>query len=123
MGAAVQVSKATRRFAAFQDALALPTNVLTSRLEELVGQGVLVKSPTPGSSRHQYLTIAKGGELFPVMTAILGWGNRWNTDEHLPEQLMCHRGCGGRSTWTGAPAVGTEFPWRTSRSTASPSWA
>src|SRR5262245_25651233 len=86
-----------RRFADFEDGLAIPTNVLTNRLDQLLAEGVLAKVVAPlGRSRHEYRVTTKGAELFPVISAILGWGNRWTTDERLHQQPLCHRACGGQ---------------------------
>jgi DNA-binding HxlR family transcriptional regulator len=82
------------RFADFQEALGIPTNVLTDRLRQLVDEGVLAKRPTAvGRSPHEYHPTAKGAELWSVLASILAWGNRWKTDSSLAELPLRHRRC------------------------------
>ena len=67
-----------RRFDDFLDQLGIPRNVLTERLKTLVEQGVLAKhlySERP--PRYEYRLTDKGVALFPVIVAMLRWGDEW----------------------------------------------
>jgi DNA-binding HxlR family transcriptional regulator len=85
------------RFDDLREELGITRSVLTTRLERLVGEGVLKRvlyQPRP--PRHEYRTTAKGRELFPVVLHLLRWG-----DAHYPEpdgvpRIVEHAGCGGR---------------------------
>lgn len=81
-------------FEQFSEALGIATNTLTSRLERLVGAGVLERRPDPhdGRRRHYALTPA-GRELGLVIQALRQWG-----DKHggaAPPVSIAHVGCGG----------------------------
>lgn len=67
-----------RRFEQFTDALGIPRNVLTERLNRLVGEGIMVKVEYQDRPvRHEYRLTEKGVGLYPVMVSLLEWGNRW----------------------------------------------
>jgi DNA-binding HxlR family transcriptional regulator len=68
----------TRRFDDFQRRLGIARNVLTARLNSLVEHGVLDKVPAEGSEkRNEYRLTAKGEDLYPVLVALMQWGDRW----------------------------------------------
>jgi DNA-binding HxlR family transcriptional regulator len=70
------------RFAEFQANLGVATNVLTTRLDKLVGAGVLEKREyrIPGDrARPEYHLSSAGRELSIVLGALQQWG-----DGHLP---------------------------------------
>ena len=83
------------RFDEFRDHLGIPTNVLTNRLQMLVDHGVLARLDNPrGRSTHEYRPTPKGQDLWPVIAALVEWGNRWNDyDETIPLRLT-HERCG-----------------------------
>ncbi|MEO1029721.1 MAG: helix-turn-helix domain-containing protein, partial [Pseudomonadota bacterium] len=67
-----------RRFKHFEAALGIAKNTLTSRLNELVENGILEKGPAKdGSSYEEYTLTQKGRELGPVMMALAQWGDKW----------------------------------------------
>ena len=68
----------TTRFDEFQRRLGIARNVLTNRLNHLVEQDILEKSPTDANSRFfEYRLTRKGEELYPVLIALLQWADRW----------------------------------------------
>ncbi|MFD4908750.1 winged helix-turn-helix transcriptional regulator, partial [Kitasatospora purpeofusca] len=78
-----------RRFGQFQKNLGLAKNILSARLGNLVAHGVLELAPAAdGSPYQEYVLTEKGRALFPVVTAMRQWGERY-----------CFAGGGGR----GAP--------------------
>ena len=71
-----------RRFDDFQTRLGIARRVLTERLALLVAEGVLEKvqySERP--VRHEYRLTEKGLELYPVIIALVHWGDRHYTDD------------------------------------------
>ena len=73
-----------RRFNDFQAHLDVPKAVLADRLRGLVEQGILERTPDPAHrGRHLYELTAAGRELWPVVHALVAWGDR-------------HRGPGSR---------------------------
>jgi DNA-binding HxlR family transcriptional regulator len=85
-----------RRFDEFQASLGIARNVLTDRLGRLVEAGVLARVPYwQRPLRHAYEPTDKGRELFPVLLALMHWGDRHLAGDAGPPQLVRHAGCGG----------------------------
>ncbi|MBF6061487.1 helix-turn-helix transcriptional regulator [Nocardia terpenica] len=86
-----------RRFDEFQRALGCARNILSARLKTLVDEGLLRPESyrEPGSRpRTEYRLTRKGVELFPVLVALMQWGDRWTADPAGPPVLISHRDCG-----------------------------
>ena len=65
-------------FSQFQKNLGVARNVLADRLEKLVAGGVLSRTQTrPGVERFDYRLTDRGRELFPVVIAMMQWGDKW----------------------------------------------
>jgi DNA-binding HxlR family transcriptional regulator len=85
-----------RRFDALRESLGIARNVLASRLERLVSEGVLEKIPyRERPLRHEYRLTAKGLDLWPVVVELLRWGDRHLASAEGPPIVLRHRGCGG----------------------------
>lgn len=85
-----------RRFDEFHRSLGIATNVLSRRLDEMVGAGLLERVPSDHPrSRCEYQATDKGVELWPVLAALLEWGNRWTPDEQARPRRLIHEACGG----------------------------
>jgi DNA-binding HxlR family transcriptional regulator len=85
-----------RRFDQFQQNLGVARNVLTARLDRLVGEGILEKIPYQERPlRHEYRLTSKGLDLWPVIVELLRWGDRHATPAGGPPILLLHKGCGG----------------------------
>ena len=83
------------RFDAIQEDLGIPRNVLTQRLETLIGHGVLERvAYQHNPPRYDYLPTEKGRGLGPILLAMLAWGDRWTAGEAGPPVLMRHERCG-----------------------------
>ena len=85
----------TRRFDAFQRKLGVARNTLQSRLERLVEAGILKRvlyQERP--RRYEYRLTTKGVDLWPVVVALLQWGDRYAAPAGPPVVLE-HKGCGG----------------------------
>ncbi|TDC43204.1 helix-turn-helix domain-containing protein [Micromonospora sp. KC213] len=91
-----EVFNGVRRFDDMRVRTGIPRQVLTSRLTALVAQGVLRRAPyqEPGSRvRHEYRLTDKGLDLWPVLVAVLGWGDRYLADPEGSALSVGHRGC------------------------------
>lgn len=89
----------TRRFEDFQRHLGVTRHLLADRLKKLVDAGVLEKKVYQEKpARHEYVLTEKGRDLYPVIVALLGWGDRWMVDEDGPPLALVHKGCGHRMT-------------------------
>jgi DNA-binding HxlR family transcriptional regulator len=85
--------RGVRRFEDVQAKLQLGRNILTDRLQLLVHEGVLERRPyQERPTRYEYVLTQKGEDLYPVLLAMLRWGNRYKVDDP-PLQLM-HKSCG-----------------------------
>jgi len=86
------------RFDEFVGRVRISEAVAAARLRELVDDGLLAREPyqDPGQrTRHGYRLTAKGADLFPVLVALIQWGDRWREDGDGPVELS-HAGCGAR---------------------------
>jgi DNA-binding HxlR family transcriptional regulator len=83
-----------RRFDDFQSRLGISRNVLDVRLRSLVGAGVLERVPYQQRPlRHEYRLTDKGRELWPVLTTMRQWGDKWAAPLGAPLELV-HDACG-----------------------------
>ena len=85
-----------RRFDEFQASTGVARNVLTSRLERLFDHGILEKRAyQERPPRFEYLLTDKGRDLWPVIFALMQWGDQYDPWAQGPPTLVAHRGCGG----------------------------
>ncbi|MCX5069818.1 helix-turn-helix transcriptional regulator [Micromonospora lupini] len=92
-----EVFTGVRRFDDMRVRTGIPRQVLTNRLTVLVERGVLRREPyrEPGSRlRHEYRLTEKGLALWPVLVAVLGWGDRYLADAEGSALSVGHRDCG-----------------------------
>jgi DNA-binding HxlR family transcriptional regulator len=84
-----------RRFDEFQASLGVARNILTVRLSRLCEAGILERQLyQEHPERYEYVLTAAGRELWPVLVALMGWGDRHLATQG-PPLLLRHRGCGG----------------------------
>jgi DNA-binding HxlR family transcriptional regulator len=82
------------RFDDFAARLGISRNVLNERLNHLVEAGVLDRvAYSEHPPRYDYRLSDKGRDLWPVLTAMRQWGDRWEAPGGPPVELV-HRGCG-----------------------------
>jgi DNA-binding HxlR family transcriptional regulator len=73
------------RFAELEDKLAIAKNVLAARLTKLVDLGVAEKVPyTDARDWNDYRLTRKGKDLFPVISALMAWGDRYEAPNGPP---------------------------------------
>jgi len=85
----------SRRFDALQKQTGGSPHLISQRLKRLVGEGILDRRAyQQRPARYEYFLTDKGLDLWPVIIALKGWGDRWTgwTDD-LPVTLV-HRACG-----------------------------
>jgi DNA-binding HxlR family transcriptional regulator len=88
-----------RRFDDFQRRLGVARNVLTQRLDRLVEQGILERRQYQDRPpRYEYRLTEKGLDLYPVVIALMDWGDRWATDPDGPPVTLTHKQCGHDGT-------------------------
>jgi DNA-binding HxlR family transcriptional regulator len=86
-----------RRFDDMQRRTGMPRQVLSDRLARLVTEGLLRKVPYRESGqrrRDEYRLTVKGLDLYPVLVALMQWGDRHAVGPAGPQVLLRHRDCG-----------------------------
>src|SRR6478672_10959863 len=84
-----------RRFEEFQESLGIARNVLTSRLNQLVDDGLLDRvCYQERPARYEYRPTSKAKDLLTALLSLMHWG-----DEHAPNpgglpRTANHEGCG-----------------------------
>ena len=82
------------RFDQFQQRLGISRNVLNQRLAHLTAAGVLEKTRySDHPPRYDYRLTTKGRDLWPVLTAMRQWGDRYAAPAGPPLEVV-HRECG-----------------------------
>ena len=86
-----------RRFDDMQRRTGMARQVLTGRLARLVEEGLLRKVPYQDAGqrrRYEYRLTGKGLDLYPVLVALMVWGDRHAGGSGGPPVLLRHRDCG-----------------------------
>jgi DNA-binding HxlR family transcriptional regulator len=85
------------RFEVFQRRLGISRNILQQRLSALVEAGVLVRvAYLEHPPRNDYRLTEKGRDLWPVLTAMRQWGDRYAAPTGPPLEVV-HNACGAIS--------------------------
>ncbi len=84
-----------RRFEDFLARTGASRRILTERLNSLVEHGLLVKVPYQQRPlRHEYRLTRKGLDIYPILIALMHWGDTYCADASGPPLLLRHRRCG-----------------------------
>ncbi|MBL1098824.1 winged helix-turn-helix transcriptional regulator [Streptomyces coffeae] len=79
--------------------LGISRKVLAARLSRLVEEEVLVRERyQERPPREHYRATAKGEELYPVLLALMNWGDRWYSGTAGPPARIHHLSCGQDTT-------------------------
>lgn len=84
-----------RRFEQMQRNLGVARNILTARLQTLVGHGILERrrySERP--PRYEYRLTEKGLDLYPALVSLMEWGDRHLSGRRGPPVVLRHKACG-----------------------------
>jgi len=91
-----EILQGRRRFSEMQRTLGVARNVLAARLERLAQEGILERRPYGDhAQRHEYFLTEKGLDLWPVLIALLHWGDKHVAGEKGPAMTVLHKRCGG----------------------------
>jgi DNA-binding HxlR family transcriptional regulator len=92
-----EVFNGKRKFSEMQRSLGVARNVLTSRLQRLVDEGILERRPySEKPERYEYFLTEKGLDLWPVMLSLMFWGDKHEPLPGGPPMRVVHKGeCGG----------------------------
>ena len=93
------------RFDDLVNDLGISRKILTARLSRLVQEGVLVREQyQERPPREHYRATDKGQELYPVLLALMNWGDRWYSGPAGPPARIHHVTCGRDTTMVAACA-------------------
>ncbi|MBX3148100.1 MAG: helix-turn-helix transcriptional regulator [Gemmatimonadales bacterium] len=81
------------RFTDFEQGLGIAPNVLATRLEGFVAEG-LMETVAAASGHAEYRLTDKGLDFKPVIIALTEWGDRWAAPDGAPIAYR-HSGCEG----------------------------
>ena len=84
-----------RRFEEFRRNIGVAKNILSDRLNKLVGAGILERrlySEHP--PRYEYRLTEKGLDLYGILIELMRWGNKWAPSEDGPGVILQHKTCG-----------------------------
>ncbi|MEQ8439180.1 MAG: helix-turn-helix domain-containing protein [Ilumatobacter fluminis] len=82
-----------RRFSEFVEHTEAQKTVVSARLKQLVGAGILEREQySEAPTRHHYVLTEKGRDLAGVMVMLTEWGRRW-VDRDEPEVSLVHAPC------------------------------
>lgn len=83
------------RFDDIQRDTLMASNILSDRIDRLQRQGIIKARPySPFQDRYEYRLTDKGRDLYPVLLALMHWGDRWYADSKGPPLLLTHNSCG-----------------------------
>lgn len=84
--------RGTTRFDAFQSRLQLGRGLLSDRLAVLMGEDILERIRyQERPERYEYRLTEKGLDLYPVLLALMKWGDRYKVDK--PPVTLFHKDC------------------------------
>jgi DNA-binding HxlR family transcriptional regulator len=84
-----------RRFEDIQRDLGIARNILADRLQRLVAEGILERRAyQQRPERFEYRLTDKGRDLYPVLLALMQWGDRYTAGEAGPPVELIHEPCG-----------------------------
>jgi DNA-binding HxlR family transcriptional regulator len=86
-----------RRFEDMYRRIGAPRQVLSARLARLVDEGILRRVPYRQAGqrqREEYRLTDKGLDLYPILVALMHWGDTWAAPTGAPSVTLHHRDCG-----------------------------
>ena len=86
----------SRRFDDILQAVGCARSMLTARFASLVDNGIMRRvayREAGARARYEYVLTDKGRDIFPILVALLQWGDRWNAPMGKPAVILRHAGC------------------------------
>jgi DNA-binding HxlR family transcriptional regulator len=84
-----------RRFNEFAESLGLSRNILSERLKMLVAHGIFEqRAYGPSRTRSEYRLAPAGRDVFPIVVALLQWGDKHLAGREGPSIVLRHTRCG-----------------------------
>lgn len=90
-----ECTQGSMRFDEFQSQLGIARNILTARLERLIELGILERFPLEDQPKVSgYRLTKKGEDLYPVLIALMQWGDRWSVSGRKPPTMLVNDATG-----------------------------
>ncbi len=87
-----------RRFNEFAESLGLSRNILSERLKLLVAHGIFEqRAYGPSKTRSEYRLAPAGRDVFPIVVALLQWGDKHLAGGEGPSIVLRHTACGANA--------------------------
>lgn len=86
-----------RRFDDFQRNTGIARNILAARLRALVRHGIFERAKSGDAGHPEYRLTKKGLDLYPILVAMMRWGDTWLAGEDGPPMTLVHRTCGAKT--------------------------
>lgn len=84
-----ELTQGATRFDEIQKELGIARNILASRLERLTELGIFERFPLPDRANTDgYRLTEKGADLYPVIVALMQWGDRWCATNGKPPTAL-----------------------------------
>ena len=84
-----------RRNDEIQRDLGIASNILAARLKTLREAGLVERTADPDDARRWcYVLTGRGRELYPVLLALMAWGDKWMAAPGRQPLLVVHARCG-----------------------------
>jgi len=106
-----ECTQGSRRFDEFQSGLGIARNVLTARLERLIEVDIVERFPiAERANTFGYRLTSKGADLYPVLVALMQWGDKWLRPNGKPPIRLVEHASGNpveavEVRTTGGPAL------------------
>src|SRR5215813_2843697 len=82
------------RFELLLQHLGISRNILTDRLQTLVENEIVERRLyQQNPERYEYVLTERGRDLFPIVVAVMAWGDKWLNENGVPTELI-HQECG-----------------------------
>lgn len=84
-----ECTQGVTRFDEFARELGIARNILTARLQRLMELGIIETFPLEERANAVgYRLTAKGEDLYPVVVALMQWGDRWLATDGCPPTAL-----------------------------------
>jgi DNA-binding HxlR family transcriptional regulator len=86
-----------RRYEDFLEIIGCARNILSDRLRKLVAHDLIRRAAYREEGqreRFEYRLTPRGIDFFPVLMALMHWGDRWLAGKYGPPVVVGHRDCG-----------------------------
>jgi DNA-binding HxlR family transcriptional regulator len=84
-----ECTQGIRRFDEFQRELGIARNILTARLHRLTELGIIERFALEDRANTDgYRLTKKGEDLYPVLVALMQWGDRWLVPDGKPPTTL-----------------------------------